>query len=1643
MADFTYSNSTIATEGTQFVDPRLQDYDPPVALSPTAVDDRISLSAPKVPDPQNETILNQRATKYDYALGSESPGRDYLLGEMRLAGGEERSRMMAEDRQWLRDRAAKLEMITEVARQLPDGKLSREDEELIFNMTREDMKDPGSYFERQYSKRLFRDIATLDFDEQPEIAGTIVDDTLFGESMSENPELTHNIIDAAESIKVNQELDLRRYEDGIARWNKESGLSTAGAYLQSLVPFLSWYRMSNLLDQSGVSFLGTSLKDTYKKLNYINDPVLRRKEADRIFNELYSGNPLEALMFAGGLVSYGGFEEGMADVISAVDLSVVAPVGLIKGVVGAPARLLEAVKGVNKATSGPATNPALAIEATGNIERASEMAAMTIMENRASQTGSVQSFSDLIHTTTSLHNPEKALGNDLGHTSREAATRIVSMMESSRDAFMKKAFDDAVTTARLVPGTSEAEAAKASMRDLMNTVYGQGSDVVIDVELLDPSRALGNAQFAAIKLGRKNAELFDTAEQAVTMGRDWYGLTDFKARTQGGKYYIEVLKPLDETSPSIMASLRTTTKGTTPQSLPSVFLHWFRGKDYLLPKFMRENVLRGTMGGQALMDVGRELWKPIGRLSRSEEANLNSFMNKQRDFYKDGNRGRFSDGLAGFEKDWMKQFGKLPTEKETTAYFAARTFNDLEFVANNLSLYRDKARKGFEMWDFIPGSGARPSVEGVLRKPEDIWSYPQDKGIAIIDDNGISVVRKNFLRSSPDPENPNAVTRQAFKDMLASGQYRVVEITDVGEPALARLFTEEAEKFAGGIDYVVTKYARSGPLSFQQIPFRDGWHVQLQQGWMARQANIKRPTVNGTKISRYYGDKNVFHFVVEKDGINAVQRLNHIRELWKAGNRAEIIRLVRSGYLPMSLREVARLFGGRNPKLDVNEPVVLTRMNQNVEQAAGLSRDTARNPNWSAKANEPGDLYEGGIGLQWTGERGGHTFTIRNDGSTTSPMWNYTRAEYIDSSTVLERAMNFALRDRYTGDLKHVLGDRFVAEFGDVLATTADKIRANPLKAMLDGQFRADADPFLVRAAKNYRRAAMEVFGLKSDWEMSKQAFTVKMQQQIYERMGTKRAEKLFGAIDIVDDWTYGMIKDPSRMLRKLAFSFNLGQFNPAQMFVQGMTFTHGAMLVGAETTGKSMRASWFMRAASLNEDHLMTMAKKSGWNTKHFIESYDMARRLNWFRVGREYAAIDDVVDPALRQTRVGMVDDFGKIFFRAGEGWTRRFAWNAAYLEWRAANPAAEFTNLAGQSVLKRADNLSVNMTSASNAMWQKGWPALPTQFWGYQARLLEQIWGDTLTAAEKRRLLVGYSMLYGLPVAAGAPVGVWEVHNSIREWAARRGYNLDENAVVKTLSDGMLSLIAEVGNDGEQTNVAERLGPVGLPFLEDIVSGKTGPLEQLLGAEGVALSTATGVAGSTAIGIVSSTLPIAKLLVGAATGQNSVFDITNDDILDVVRTSASGNAVYNFYTGMALGKFYSKKGDVLDDDVTPKEAVFRVLMGVQPMRISDMYRRQSVVMKDNEYIKSRMDEATKEFKRGIAAIDDPETQLLHYKRAQIILDLTHNITPAQRAQALTNASKDVGLTRLDKVNRSWMDRGPEETQRIIDEINSRKNR
>lgn len=336
---------------------------------------------------------------------------------------------------------------------------------------------------------------------------------------------------------------------------------------------------------------------------------------------------------------------------------------------------------------------------------------------------------------------------------------------------------------------------------------------------------------------------------------------------------------------------------------------------------------------------------------------------------------------------------------------------------------------------------------------------------------------------------------------------------------------------------------------------------------------------------------------------------------------------------------------------------------------------------------------------------------------------------------------------------------------------------------------------------------------------------------------GFSRDTKLVQGLHYLDH------KDPIAAARSASFHTLLGFFNPAQLWVQAqgasisMTMaTKAGDPLGAFKALKNQFALGFANTSD-RPAYRAHIAKSSGLDVKDLDEMVELWRKTGYedsiLTTADHAASISNhgIGAEALRQAA-----DAGLLFYRQGELFNRRTAFQVALQEFKSANKGKKVGDEELKAIMTRANNFMLNLSKANRAGFQKGIASIPTQFLQVQAKMWEGILGinDLYTRGERAKIMFGQVALYG---AAGVPLG----DLAVRWYSETTGLNQAETEaldpeLVKGINQGFWGWFAlsafgadiDIANRGAIASGVEQLS-------EDLIFGDSSLGETMFGAFG----------------------------------------------------------------------------------------------------------------------------------------------------------------------------------------------------------------
>lgn len=354
-----------------------------------------------------------------------------------------------------------------------------------------------------------------------------------------------------------------------------------------------------------------------------------------------------------------------------------------------------------------------------------------------------------------------------------------------------------------------------------------------------------------------------------------------------------------------------------------------------------------------------------------------------------------------------------------------------------------------------------------------------------------------------------------------------------------------------------------------------------------------------------------------------------------------------------------------------------------------------------------------------------------------------------------------------------------------------------------------------------------------------------------------------------------------------------------------------------------------------------------SGWKGESFLPSH-----------------IQDITDSA--RTAGSKALQVGLTPFKEGEMLSRVTAINTAILEYKAANPGISIlSDEARRWISKREAALSFNMSNADRAMIQSGVGKLPTQWFTYSLRALENIViGREFTGKERIRMSLAL-----MPAFGTTGMGIGFANDYI---TSRLDYIGEKTGLVDTgsrVSDSLHTAVKRGVWDaffefttGEEIDLASRLAPITL--FQDVYRNAEGAKSPF--------AMAAGPSGDITAKMLGSVMNVADEIING----NSV-SVTNDTIR-VLRNFSGIDNIAKANGILQNGLYRSRTGVQLPFELDTGDAIMQ-LMGFSPRELSEWYQESRLSYNHKKDLESLSKEMQSDWITAMEVYQkDPESGL-----------------------------------------------------------------
>lgn len=1074
-------------------------------------------------------------------------------------------------------------------------------------------------------------------------------------------------------------------------------------------------------------------------------------------------NPLLARGAIENLISYSGLNNASYNTWAAVDIADVAT-GVV-GAVGKAVKTVRASKALETAAKlnhleNVAENPLYATKVV-NPDLAKDTAVDAVL---AAQNGMAPQAADIVKTTDALDlllprylsnrvDPSVGLSGDMLREIDATRAAIAETMQKS------------MTNQRLTPEelTEAFETAKESLRKR----YIPGE--IKDIALVGRDEISGMNKMELL-LGKANgAGGFKSSDSAVRSA-NVRGMINFDTvQDQSGSWFIRQTHDIPEEG------------FKKPYTADNIKVSWFNSR---ISSFINpHSFITKELGADAILASGRKaaltkmvnekIVPDIARLRKGEAADLGLVIDKGMEHVWKDAAGVERTGKWFTKKEldqqYLRAFKRLPSDKETKAYFAMRNLNDFDYIVRNNKEYTKRARTGMSAVDVekIQYSGNGKVItdfknlerERILNVTDDLYYQPGDVSMENLSDftsKGYQLVRlETPVMKGKDP----VLFVLAKRGDVKTGPLNPIQLPykEGGHRLYAPNQHFVKQQFIG-------KYESGGEYVLDPVVHTASGSIKELTGWVTRHESARLAVLEykaiqaGTRAGDLTAARKVMDDALEDINVNDIDHWNELVDNFQLREDTPF-EITADGDRPM--------YGLTNEVYDLGN---------NDAHADDISR-------WISHRNRA-----------YTGKRGNRLI---------GPDEELVRV--LDPFETANKAIRNAIETGSYSDYRTNAIEQWVSSAkvsGAIDSTTSqsyDDIFFNPkYKERINGKFRDRLEA--------QRKTIVTQLRSRTSEDLAKDYWTKDLARFVEAKTGID-ADKTLNLLN----------KDLVQGARSLAYDMYLGMYNVAQPLLQVQTSLaaisvnpiHGAV---AARRFPAMRYAW-----NMTDDAIEAFAKKhpelTGMEPEDFTLMMKSFKDSGFASVSENMLNLGDTsptVNSAVKT--VNKVRRGGRALLVESEKVNVGIAYQIAWRKMKEALPNVSPTSKEGRAFLAdETSKLSMDMNQSARSQLQEGALALPAQFAQYAIHMTQNIFAKNsrFTMAERMRLLIGQVAMYG---GSAVPFGNEFAEHIAEQYKEATGKDMD-GAWYRAFRNGMFDALTYEISGGElDTTFGTRAGTGG---------------------------------------------------------------------------------------------------------------------------------------------------------------------------------------------------------------------------------------
>jgi len=830
---------------------------------------------------------------------------------------------------------------------------------------------------------------------------------------------------------------------------------------------------------------------------------------------------------------------------------------------------------------------------------------------------------------------------------------------------------------------------------------------------------------------------------------------------------------------------------------------------------------------------------------------------------------------------YQRGFQRDISPKEWKAYNGLRDINDFEYAIRNDLRYKELVVKGYETVGFDAAGQHFDQLNGIV---DDTFSRPIQGRAWNASTNGYS----------------SRLTAEEIERLTNEG-YVMVHLDDAQNLANGKQLTSVIVKR----DQMVRDQ-----LNRIQLPYRAGGHRIYKEKFFVKQARR----------------------MVDEDG----------NEVWQSPSTFMVGTAAEAKVWAETMEQARLIAVSDNPSLQAIDDVFKGRAGyptaeqfmSNLETGkyskefsftSMFDRELPREYDNLGSSFTQGDIDEEGI-TSYLRTNGRLYYSQKGDEALVD--WQGAQAPVLNAYESVNRAFNNIANLSSYNDYKLTSIDRWVKTFGGAIDQSSVPSGASNMQKFLDAKPSMGATRDGVKQAMLDQRAIiMRNLGWKTEADAGFDEATRRFHSFV---MGADPSSLRHEASrQALNWWTE---KNPIQSLRGMAFDLKLGLFNPTQLFLQAGTFL-AITAIDPAGAGRAVLSGPVLRHYLMRRSGEETLDAyvKAGLHTKmgfpdetEFRAFMGAAKNSGFFSINESHSLVN-----AMGPSTINLMGDpikdvrqMGRFFFNEGETINRMAAFRVAWD--RTIKKYSGVSNIVGKDqvlneIFGEAEKFAFSMSRPSQAWWQQGLASIPTQFFAYQARMAEMMFGGQLTRAERARLIISQSLLYG---TSGVPLaGV--VSDLIKQ---KTGEAPDINTPAGFIDRGFMDWAIN-GATGADVLAGQRLGTG--RFLGDTVGDLFGFSKY---GETNTMDVVGGATYSITEDLAKSLMPFIKYSMDASGGDPGRA-LEQRHLKAIAMNISSLSNLTKFMLIRNYGEYTTNKGRVMANDVPAVNAWATLLLGAAP--------------------------------------------------------------------------------------------------------------